>query len=111
MSGSRHSASLGFPSNGLRHVRECLKGFLGGSAGDDASIQIEIADQWEELVGQRLAPHTTPLRLQGGVLHVLAEDSAWASELRWTSRMVITAMRKRLGTNQVREIRIKIGYS
>lgn len=111
MSDSKHSASMGFPSGGLRHVRECLNGFLGGVAGDDACLQVEIADRWEALVGQRLAPHTKPLRLKEGVLHISAEDSAWASELRWTSQTLIANMRKLLGSNQVREIHIKIGYS
>ena len=58
-----------------------------GAAG---ALEVAVVRRsWATLVGEALAGHTWPVRLQGGVLVVRADDGAWAAELRFHAATVV----------------------
>ena len=59
---------------------------LGGLGALDLAL---LRRSWASVVGEALAGHCRPVRLHGGVLVVLADDGAWASELRFHARTVV----------------------
>jgi predicted nucleic acid-binding Zn ribbon protein len=59
-----------------------------------AALEVALVRRnWVALVGEALAGHTWPVRLQGGVLAVCADDGAWAAELRFHAATVVARSR------------------
>jgi predicted nucleic acid-binding Zn ribbon protein len=64
------------------------------------SAQASAADvgaRWPELVGTDIADHCTPAGLRDGTLHVVAESTAWATQLRLLQRQILSRLRAGLG--------------
>jgi predicted nucleic acid-binding Zn ribbon protein len=64
------------------------------------SAQASAADvvaRWPELVGADIADHCTPAGLRDGTLHVVAESTAWATQLRLLQRQILARLRAGLG--------------
>ena len=53
-----------------------------------------VFGRWEEVVGEPVAAHVRPLRLDGRVLVVEVDDPAWATQVEFLSAQV----RERLAT-------------
>ena len=53
-----------------------------------------VFGRWAEAVGEQIAAHVQPVRLDGGKLLVEVDDPAWATQVRLLSSTII----ERLGT-------------
>jgi predicted nucleic acid-binding Zn ribbon protein len=60
-----------------------------------------IHGAWREIAGERLAQHTEPVRLYGGVLVVRASSSAWAAQIPYLANEIIARANAVLGEGQV----------
>jgi len=49
---------------------------------------------WERAVGSRIALRTRPVRIERGILHVVAASSAWAQELSLLGEAIATRLRE-----------------
>lgn len=49
---------------------------------------------WERAVGSRIAARARPLRLERGILHVIAASSAWAQELSLLAESIAARLRE-----------------
>lgn len=67
-----------------------------------------IGDRWEEVAGPQLAAHTRPLRVRAGVLVVLVDDPAWASEVRWMGDTLATRAREILNDGSIERIEVRV---
>lgn len=67
-----------------------------------------VFDDWEGIVGARIAAHTTPRSLKDGVLSVDVDDPAWASQLGFMEAELIARMDGRLGPGSVVAIRHRV---
>jgi predicted nucleic acid-binding Zn ribbon protein len=63
---------------------------------------------WSAIVGDKLAEHTSPLRLQGGVLVLTASSPLWASEVRQLGSAITRRVNDRLGEGTVRTITVSV---
>jgi predicted nucleic acid-binding Zn ribbon protein len=67
---------------------------------------------WVELVGDDIAAHATPKLLRGGVLTVVVDHPAWATQLRFLSATLLEQIRRRTGApEEICSIRIQVGDS
>ncbi len=62
------------------------------AAGKMASQMGGVFGRWTEAVGDAVAAHVTPLKLDGSTLIVEVDDPAWATQLRFLE----TALKQRL---------------
>ena len=67
-----------------------------------------VFSNWESLVGDVIATHTTPVKIDNGVLTLEVDDPAWASEMQWMSAALIEQIAEKLETDQVQSIRVQI---
>jgi predicted nucleic acid-binding Zn ribbon protein len=79
---------------------------LGAPAPD---VLTAVFARWDELVGPQVALHARPRSLRGGVLTVVVDDPAWATQLRLLSAELLA----RLATAApdpaaVRELRVVV---
>jgi predicted nucleic acid-binding Zn ribbon protein len=68
-----------------------------------------VHGRWEEIAGARLAAHTEPVRLNGGVLVVRADSPAWATQVRYLGTELRDRANDVLGAGQVRDVHVVTG--
>ena len=62
---------------------------------------------WDTLVGADIAAHCEPRALVDGELLVVAESTAWATQLRLLSRSLLQTLERRLGPGVVTRLRVQ----
>jgi predicted nucleic acid-binding Zn ribbon protein len=70
---------VGRDPRGLGNIVEALTTELGWSS---PLAQSELLSSWAELAGEETAKHSSPAGIADGVLVVLCESTAWATQLR-----------------------------
>lgn len=67
-----------------------------------------VMGRWDALVGPEVAAHCRPERLDDdGVLTLVAESTAWATQLRLLSRSLLSRLAAEVGPDVVRSVRVK----
>ncbi|MGX6605466.1 DUF721 domain-containing protein [Micromonosporaceae bacterium Da 78-11] len=61
---------------------------------------------WEKVVGAEIANHSRPVKLDGGVLTVEAESTAWATQLRMLAATLLRSIAAEVGHNVVTKLNI-----
>ncbi len=62
--------------------------------------------EWATIVGEQIAEHASPTNLRDGVLHVSAESTAWATQLRMVQGQVLAKIVAALGEGVVTALKI-----
>lgn len=88
---------------GIDGVLKKVLGNLGWNAGMSAG---RVLEEWDDIVGERVATHCRPVSLEEGVLMVSASSSAWASQLRMLTPQLITAIEEHVGSHVISELRV-----
>lgn len=88
---------------GIENVLKKVLGNLGWNAGMNAG---RVLEEWDEIVGERLASHCRPVSLDDGVLVVSASSSAWASQLRMLTPQLITTIEEHVGSHVISELKV-----
>ena len=74
-------------SESLDHMMRSLRGA-------DRRQLSGVFGRWVDAVGQDLAQHVRPLKVDGGVLTVGVEDAAWATQVAFVSATIIERLRE-----------------
>ena len=62
--------------------------------------------EWSTVVGEQIAEHATPTALRDGVLHITAESTAWATQLRMIQSQLLAKIAAAVGDRVVTTLRI-----
>ncbi|HZA11805.1 DUF721 family protein [Mycobacterium sp.] len=62
--------------------------------------------QWAAMVGDQIAAHASPTALRDGALHVSAESTAWATQLRMVQSQLLAKIAATVGDGVVNTLRI-----
>ena len=62
---------------------------------EPASNVASVFDNWDALVGEQVAAHVSPVRLQDGRLLVEVDDPTWATQLRFLESQIINRVSAR----------------
>jgi predicted nucleic acid-binding Zn ribbon protein len=65
-----------------------------------------LLPRWPHIVGEDIAAHCRPDRLVDGELTVIAESTAWATQLRLLSRQVLKRINDEVGPGIVTKLRV-----
>lgn len=66
--------------------------------------QAQIWERWSSLAGPQLSPHGRPLRIKDGVLHVAAENSAWAQSFAYHKWAIVRHINRMAGKELVHDL-------
>ncbi|GAA1800075.1 DUF721 domain-containing protein [Agromyces neolithicus] len=69
--------------------------------------QHEVLASWAEVVGEETARHTEAIAIEGGVLQVRCESTAWATQLRLMRTQLVTEIASRFPGAAVETIRFQ----
>ena len=56
-----------------------------------------VFGRWDEAVGEQVAEHVTPLKLDGSTLIVEVDDPAWATQVKFLAPTIIDRLREVAG--------------
>lgn len=76
----------------------------------DSDASFTIFSRWREIVGDTIADHVTPKRLDKGRLLVEVDEPAWATQLRFLEARVLSTLRERVG-DEVTALDIRVRRS
>jgi predicted nucleic acid-binding Zn ribbon protein len=65
-----------------------------------------VLGHWPSVVGQQIADHATPIALKDGVLSVVAESTAWATQLRMIKAQLLGKIAAAVGNGVVTSLKI-----
>ncbi len=68
-----------------------------------------LTREWEALVGEQVARHTRPGRLQRNILYVYVANSVWLAELRqFAEKAMLEKLQAQFGRARIKGIRLQI---
>jgi predicted nucleic acid-binding Zn ribbon protein len=91
------------------HVANSMERVLRHLGAPSVDALETVFGQWATLVGERVAEHADPVAIENGRLTVRAEDPAWANQLRWLERDLVTRLGDALGPGVVTSIDVRVG--
>lgn len=84
-----------------------LAGSIARSRGWSAKVaEGMVFGRWTGVVGEDIAAHATPVKLEDGVLSIAAESTAWATQLRMLQKQILAKISAGVGNGVVTSLRI-----
>ncbi|MGH8918216.1 MAG: DUF721 domain-containing protein [Actinomycetes bacterium] len=71
-------------------------------------VLTQVFSGWDQLVGANVAAHATPVSLREGVLVVVVDQPAWATQLRFLSADLCRRLNEAAGDDTVRDLQIRV---
>ena len=68
-------------------------------------LLVSLSSEWDSIVGELLAPHTTVRSVRDGVCTVEVDGPGWATQLRYAEHQVVERARERCGPGVVTSIK------
>jgi predicted nucleic acid-binding Zn ribbon protein len=82
-------------------------GLLGARGWEQRAAMGSVFGRWAEIVGADLAGHTRPDSFADGELAVLADSTAWATQLRLLAPVLLKRLNAELGDGTVRRVKVR----
>ena len=95
---------------GPRPVSESLDLLSRGLGGPPATVLSTLFASWPDLVGEAVAAHARPRTLRHGVLVVVVDEPAWATQLRWLEARLLERVSEVVGEGVVRAIEVRVAH-
>ena len=89
-----------------RPISESLRAVTAGFGSRGRAI--DLSERWASAVGETIAAHARPERLDAGRLTVVVDDPAWATELRYHSSRILAALNADSGAPTISELRLRV---
>ncbi|HEY1344367.1 MAG TPA: DUF721 domain-containing protein, partial [Streptosporangiaceae bacterium] len=113
-SGSAGGSGSGGGSRAGRGRREdpqplgaAIEGLLDAQGWRTAAAVGSVFGRWEQIVGDTLAAHTRPGGFTDGELLVIADSTAWATQVRLLRAQLIRRLNAELGEGTVTGVRVR----
>jgi predicted nucleic acid-binding Zn ribbon protein len=103
------------PTRSLRRQRRedpqplnaAISGLIDEQGWASAAAAGSVFSRWAEIVGADLAAHTTPDGLADGELTVVADSTAWATQVRLLAGQLVRRLSAELGDGVVRRVKVR----
>ena len=106
----RGAGRPGFPPQPPRDDPQPLAAAIGGLLEAEgwtlAAATGSVFGRWAQIVGADLAAHTMPERLTDGELTVVADSTAWATQVRLLASQLVKRLNAELGDGTVLRVRV-----
>ncbi len=98
----------GARSSSPRKLGHSLDRLLGSLNAPTVDVLDAVFGRWEEIIGPDLAKHTRPASIDGEKLVVVADDPAWASELRWLENELLQRVSAVSGSDRLTGVIVRV---
>ncbi len=73
----------------------------------DRQVTVTVFSRWVDLVGESIAAHVRPLKLDRGTLIVEVDDPAWATQMKFLEADLLSRLRE-TGDMSVQSLEMKV---
>jgi len=84
-----------------------IHGLLGDQGWQTAAAVGSVFGRWPQIVGADLAAHTRPDRFTDGELLVIADSTAWATQVRLLAATLVRRLNTELGDGTVTRVKVR----
>jgi Dna[CI] antecedent, DciA len=84
-----------------------IEGLLDSEGWNLAAATGSVFGRWAQIVGPELADHTEPESLRDGELTVVADSTAWATQLRLLAAQLVKRLNAELGNGTVSRVKVR----
>ena len=95
-------------SGGPQRLGRALDRLMGTLRAPSVDVLDAVFTKWAEIVGEDVAAHSRPVSIDGHTLVVAAEDSTWASELRWLENEVVSRVAEVSKSDRVSALNVRV---
>jgi predicted nucleic acid-binding Zn ribbon protein len=88
-------------------LSSAIDGLLDDEGWNLAAATGSVFGRWAQIVGPDLAGHTRPEALREGELTVLADSTAWATQLRLLASQLVHRLNAELGPGTVQRVKVR----
>ena len=88
-------------------LTSAIEGLLDQRGWQQQAAMGSVFGRWPEIVGADLAAHTRPDRLDGGELVVIADSTAWATQVRLLAGTLIRRLNTELGSATITRVKVR----
>jgi predicted nucleic acid-binding Zn ribbon protein len=88
-------------------LSSAISGLLDAEGWALAAATGSVFGRWAEIVGGDLAGHTRPERLADGELTVVADSTAWATQVRLLAAQLVLRLNTELGDGTVLRVKVR----
>jgi predicted nucleic acid-binding Zn ribbon protein len=93
-----------------RPIGDALADVLRARGWDGRLAAARVVARWPEVVGEAVAAHCQPSRLEAdGTLQVVADSAAWATQLTYLQGTLLDRLGAECGPGLVRRIQVRTG--
>ncbi|HEY5984962.1 MAG TPA: DUF721 domain-containing protein [Streptosporangiaceae bacterium] len=85
-------------------LRGAIEGLLTDQGWGQAVAVGSVFGRWEQIVGPDVAAHTRPERFSDGELVVIADSTAWATQVRLLAGPLVRRLNEEIGNGSVRRV-------
>ena len=85
-------------------IEQELDAFLKRAGKFETAGKDKISALWNQIVGQKLSCHSSPVKIDGSKLFVAVDHPAWRMELMRMKNLLKTRINNILGNNTIQEI-------
>jgi predicted nucleic acid-binding Zn ribbon protein len=90
-----------------KKIDRILSSLIGQKRWQRGLTEAEITRNWSDLVGAKIAEHSTPSELKRGRLVVACDHDVWRTELQFLKPELLQKLESELGEGVVKEIFVK----
>jgi predicted nucleic acid-binding Zn ribbon protein len=84
-----------------------IAGLLDAEGWTLAAATGSVFARWADIVGPDLAGHTAPESLRDGELTIVADSTAWATQLRLLAAQLVRRLNAEIGEGSVQRVRVR----
>jgi predicted nucleic acid-binding Zn ribbon protein len=84
-----------------------LSGLLNEAGWQQRIAMGSVFGRWADIVGSDLAAHTQPDSFADGELAVIADSTAWATQVRLLAPMLVKRLNEEVGNGAVRRVKVR----
>jgi len=88
-------------------LRNAIDGLLTDQGWKRAVAAGSVFGRWEQIVGTDVAAHTRPDRFSDGELVVIADSTAWATQVRLLAGPLVRRLNEEIGNGSVRRVVVR----
>jgi predicted nucleic acid-binding Zn ribbon protein len=88
-------------------LNSAIEGLIDAHGWHEATAMGSVFGRWAQIVGADLASHTRPDALTDGELTVIADSTAWATQVRLLAPQLVRRLNAELGDGSVRRVNVR----